>query len=46
MNGGCWGPYNGPASLEQRAHPETGFMFAKVIKPRFRPDEFGPNANH
>lgn len=46
VNGGCWGPYTGPASLEQRADPETGFMFAKVIKPGFRPDEFGPDASH
>lgn len=45
ISGGCWGPYTGPSSLEQRADPETGFMFAKVISPKFRSDEFGPNAN-
>lgn len=41
---GFWGTYTGPSSLEQRADPETGFMFAKVIKPFFRTDELGPNS--
>lgn len=38
---GCWGPYTGPDSLNQRPDPNTGAMFARCSNPSLRRDEFG-----